>query len=69
MNLKLKTQKDQSTSGSYLDVLQSIDAGRKVRTQLYEERDDSNFAIINFPHICSNISVSPINSVCISHTK
>jgi hypothetical protein len=48
--LEIKTTRESSTSVSYLDVLLNIDAGGKLKTQLYDKREDFNFAIVNFPH-------------------
>jgi hypothetical protein len=36
-------------------VLDSIDSDDRLKTQLYDKRDDFNFPIVNFPFICSNI--------------
>jgi hypothetical protein len=33
---------------------------------LYDKRDDFNFPIVNFPFICSNISVAPTYGMYIS---
>jgi hypothetical protein len=61
--LEIKDTTESSTSTSYLDVLLNIDAGGKLTTQLYNKRDDFNFAIVNFPNICSNIPLSPAYGV------
>jgi hypothetical protein len=39
--LEIKDTTKSPTSASYLDVLLNIDAGRKLTTQLYDQRDDS----------------------------
>jgi hypothetical protein len=59
--LEIKDTTESSTSASYLDVLLNINADRKLATQLYDKRDDFNFAIVSFPYtcICSNIPLSP----------
>ena len=57
--LEIKDTTESSTSASYLDVLLNIDSGGKLTTQLYDKRDDFNFAIVNFPYTCSNIPLSP----------
>jgi hypothetical protein len=41
---------------AYLDVLLNIDAHGKLKTQLYDKRDDFSFTIVNFPYICSIIN-------------
>ena len=37
-----------------------------MQTKLYDKRDDFNFAIVNFPFICSNITTAPAYAVYIS---
>jgi hypothetical protein len=66
VNLKLKTQ-ESSSSALYLDMLE-IDMGSKFKTQLYDNRDDFNFSIVNFPYqcTCSNIPSSPAYGVYVS---
>jgi hypothetical protein len=49
-----------------LDVLLNIDVGGKRTTRLYAKREYLNFAIVNFPHTCSNILVSPAYEVYLS---
>jgi hypothetical protein len=44
----------------------NIEAVRKLTIQLYDKLDDFNFAIVNFPYICSNIPLSPAYGVYIS---
>jgi hypothetical protein len=38
----------------------------RLRTKLYDKRDDFNFPIVNFPFICSNIPAAPAYGVYIS---
>ena len=64
--LEIKDTTESSTSASYLDVLLNIDSGGKLTTQLYDKRDDFNFAIVNFPYTCSNIPLSPAYGVYLS---
>jgi len=40
---------------SYLDLHPESDSEGRLRTKLYDKRDDFNFPIVNFPLICSNI--------------
>ena len=47
------------TSTLYLDLHLKIDSERRLRTKLYDIRDDVNFLIVNFPFICSNIPAIP----------
>jgi hypothetical protein len=38
----------------------------RLATSLYDKRDEFDFAIVNFPFLCSNISLSPAYGVYIS---
>ena len=38
----------------------------RIRTKLYDKRDDLNFLIVNFPFICSNILATPAYGVYLS---
>ena len=53
-------------SALYLDLLLEIDSLGRLRTKLYDKRDDFNFPIVNFPCICSNIPAAPAYGVYIS---
>ena len=57
---------ESNTSASYLDLLPSIGRDGQLRTSLYDERDDLNFHITNFPFFSSNIPSSPSYCVFIS---
>ena len=43
-----------------------IDSEGRLRTKLYDKRDDFNFPIVNFPSICSKIPAAPAYGVHIS---
>jgi hypothetical protein len=43
-----------------------IDSDGRLTTSLYDKRDDFDFAIVNFPFLCSNIPLSPAYGVYIS---
>jgi hypothetical protein len=49
-------------SASYLDLHTEIDNGGRLRTKLYDKRDDFNFPIVNFPFISSNINTTGVTS-------
>jgi hypothetical protein len=51
---------------SYLDLHFEIDNGGRLKTKLYDKRDDFTFPIVNFPFISSNMHVSPAYGVNIS---
>ena len=53
-------------SASYLDLHLEIDSEGRLRTKLYDKRDDLNFPIVNFPFICSNIPAASAYGVYIS---
>ena len=64
LQIKYTTYIDRSAS--YLDLYLKIDSEGRLRTKLYDKRDDFNFPIVNFPFICSNIPASPAYGVYIS---
>ena len=49
-----------------LDPHLEIDSEGRLRTKIYDKRDDFNFPIVNFPIICSNIPAAPAYGVYIS---
>lgn len=53
------------TNASFLDLNISIING-KIKTSIYDKRDDFNFQIVNFPHLSGNIPKSPSYGVYIS---
>ena len=59
IELELKDPTDTDRSASYLDPHLEIDSEGRLRTYLYDKRDDFNFPIVNFPFICSNIPAAP----------
>jgi hypothetical protein len=56
---EIKNNTDTARSTSYLDLHLNIDSEHRLRTKLYDKRDDFNFLIMNFPIICSSIPVAP----------
>ena len=64
--LKIKDTTESNTFASYLDLLLSIWRDGKLRTSLYDKRDDFNFYIRNFPFLSSNIPSSPAYGVYIT---
>ena len=55
---------DKHRSASYLDPHLEIDG--RLRTKLYDKRDDFNFPIVNFPFISSNIPAASAYGVYLS---
>jgi hypothetical protein len=51
---------------SYIDILLNIDSSDRLITTICDKRDDFDFAIVNFPFLCSNIPFSPAYGVYIS---
>jgi hypothetical protein len=65
--LEIKDTTDTDRSASYLDIHFEIDSEGRLRTKLYDKRDDYNFPIVNFPFICSNIPAASPNGVLIAY--
>ena len=57
---------DTASSASFLDIYLEFDDSGQISTKIYDERNDFNFKIINFPNMCSNIPASPAYDVYIS---
>jgi hypothetical protein len=51
----MKDTTDTYMSASYLDINLEIDSEGRLKSKIYDKRDDFNFPIVNFPFICSNI--------------
>jgi hypothetical protein len=66
IELEIKDTTDTDRSASYLDLHLEIDCEGRLRTKLYDKRDDFNFPIVNFPFICSNIPAVPAYGAYIS---
>jgi hypothetical protein len=64
--LEIKDTTESDKSGSYLDIILNIDSNGRLTTSLYDKRDDFDFAVVNFPFLCSNIPLSPAYGVYIS---
>jgi hypothetical protein len=64
--LEIKDTTESEKSASYLDILLNIDSNGTLTTSLYDKRDDFDFAIVNFPFLCSKIPLSPAYGVYIS---
>jgi hypothetical protein len=63
IELDIKDTTDTERSVSYLDLHLDIDSEGRLRTKLYDKRDDFNFPIVNFPFIWSNIPAAPVYGV------
>jgi hypothetical protein len=48
IELEIKDTTDTDRSASYLDIHLEIDSEGRLRTKLYDKRDDFNFPIVNF---------------------
>jgi hypothetical protein len=51
IELEIKDTTYTNRSASYLDLHLKIDSEGRLRTKLYDKRDDFNFPIVNFPFI------------------
>jgi hypothetical protein len=69
IELEIKDITDRDRSASYLDLDVEIDSEGRLRTKLYDKRDDFNFPFVNFPFICSKIPAAPAYGVYISQMK
>jgi hypothetical protein len=67
IELEIKDTTDTERSASCRDIHLEVDSEGRLRTELYDKRDDFNFPIVNFPFICSNIPAAPAYGVYISH--
>jgi len=63
---EVKDTTDPQMSASYLDLYPWNRQRKKLKTKLYDKRDDFTFPIDNFPFICINIPASPAYRVYIS---
>jgi hypothetical protein len=61
--LEIKDTTESDISSSYRDISISIDSNDRLITTLYDKRDGFNFAIDNYPFLCSNIPLSPAYGV------
>ena len=66
IELEIKDTAETYMSASYLDLHLEVDSEGRLRTKLYDKRDDFNFPIVNFTFICSNIPATPAHGVYIS---
>ena len=64
--LEIKETTESASSASYLDIFLEFDSNGHLSTRLYDKKDDFDFTIINFPHLDSNIPLSPSYGVYIS---
>jgi hypothetical protein len=58
VELEIKDTTESNKSASKLDILLNIDSSGRLRASLYDKRDYFDFAIVNFPFLCSNIPLS-----------
>jgi hypothetical protein len=66
IELEIKDTTGTIRSASFLELHLKIESKGRLRTKLYDKRDDFNFSIVNFPFICSNIPAAPAYGVYIS---
>ena len=62
--LEIKDTTESDRCASYLDILLNIDSIGRLTTTFYDKRDD--FAIVNFPFLCSNVPLLPTYGVYVS---
>jgi len=66
IELEIKDTTDTYRYASYLHIHLEVDSDGRLRTKLYDKRDDLNFPIVDFPFICSNNPAAPAYGVYIS---
>ena len=66
IEFEIKDTTDTDRCASYIDLHLEIDSEGRLRTKLYDKRDDFNFLNVNFPFICSNIPTAPAYGVYLS---
>ena len=66
VELEIKDTTDTARCASYLDLYLKIDSDCRLRTKLYNKRNDFDFPIVNFPFISSNISTAHAYGIFIS---
>jgi hypothetical protein len=66
--LKIKDTIESDKSASHLDILLNIESNGRLTTSLFDKRDSFDFAIVNFPFLCSNIPLSSAYGVYISQS-
>jgi hypothetical protein len=64
--LEIKDTTESDRYSSYLNILLDIDSNGRLTTSLNDKRDDFDFAIVNFPFLCSIIPLSPAYVVYVS---
>ena len=64
--LEIKDTTETRRSASYLDLFLEIDKDGRLKTRIYDKRDDFNFPIVNFPFLSSNIPSAPAYGVYVS---
>jgi hypothetical protein len=65
-DLEIKVTTESEKSASYLDILINFNSNGRLTTTLHGKHYDFDFAIVHFPCLCSNISLSPANDVYVS---
>ena len=59
IGLEIEDTTGTDISASYVDMHLEVGSEGRLRTKLYDKRDDFNFPIVNLPFICSNIPAAP----------
>ena len=65
--LEVKDTTDTQKSDSFLDLHPETDNEGRLKTKLYDKRDNFTFPIVNIPFISINIPASPADGVYISN--
>ena len=66
IGLEIEDTTGTDMSASYLDMHLEVGSEGRLRTKLYDKRDDFNFLIVNLQFICSKIPAAPAYGVYLS---
>ena len=66
IELELNDTTNTVKSASYIDSHLEYDNEGRLKTKLYDKREDFSFPIVNFPFLSSNIPAAPAYGVYIS---
>jgi hypothetical protein len=59
---------DRARSASWLSLHLEIDSNAPLRTRHYDNSDDINFLVVNFPFVCKSIpGASACGNICVTN--
>ena len=66
IKLEIRDSTNTASSVSYLDIHLKIGSKGQLKRKHYDNRDDVNLTVVNFPFICRNIPAATSHEVYIS---